>query len=234
MKPVTLFFLIITSISFAQNLYNADGNRHGKWTGIYDDTKNLRYEGEFNNGKEVGVFYLYDNTKKRVVLATRNYTASNGIVTETYFDQKGNKVSEGTSKNAKKQGKWIYYFKDGKGIMSEENYVNGVLDGEAKTYYKNGKPLEIKKYKNNTLYGKYQRFTEQGNLLQNLNYVNGKLEGLGEYYTSSGNIYTKGKYSNNNKVGHWPIYDKNGNEVSLNKTQITNPKRNKSDQLKTK
>ena len=235
MKKITLLFLLVTNLFYAQNEYNSKGNRHGKWSGVYNDTQNLRYEGEFNDGKEVGVFYLYDNTKKKVVIATRDYTKNNGTAIETYLDQKGNKVSEGVSKNGKKQGKWIYYFKDGKSIMSEENYVNGNLEGEAKTYYKNGNILEIKKFKNNLLNGNYQRFTEQGKLLQNLNYLDNKLQGPGEYYTSSGKIYTKGEYNNNQKVGIWPVYDKNGKEVTVSKTQVTNPKRTtKNSQNKTK
>ena len=225
MKNISLILLLLTNIVVAQNAYNKKGNRQGKWSGIYDDTKNLRYEGEFNDGKEIGVFYLYDNTKKKVVLSIRDFSSNDGTAKETYFDQKGSKVSEGVSKNKKKTGKWIYYFKDSKSIMSEENYVNGILEGQSKTYFKNGNVLEEKSYKNNLLHGKYRRYAEQGILLHNLNYIEDKLHGPGEYYTSSGKIYTKGEYENNAKKGNWSVYDKNGNEVTLSKTQITNPKR---------
>ncbi|UYW02513.1 hypothetical protein K5I29_06465 [Flavobacterium agricola] len=235
MKIYTLFMLCMVQFALAQNAYNSNGKRHGKWSGVYKDTNNLRYEGEFNDGKEVGIFYLYDNTKNKVVISTRDFTANNGVVVETFLDQKGNKVSEGSSINGKKTGKWVYYFKDSNTIMSEENYANGLLEGESKTFYKNGKLLEHKYYKNNALHGKYQRFTEQGNLLHNLNYAEGKLNGLGEYYSSTGKIYTKGEYKDNIKVGHWPVFDKNGKEVSVSKTQITNPKRTaKSNANKTK
>ena len=128
MKNITLLFVLVTNIFYAQNALNSKGNRHGKWSGIYEDTNNIRYEGEFNDGKEIGIFYLYDNTKKKVVIATRDFTRKDGTVVETFLDQKGNTVSEGVSKNAKKQGKWIYYFKDGTAVMSEENYLNGNLE----------------------------------------------------------------------------------------------------------
>ena len=235
MKKLSILLLLVTNILSAQNSFNEKGNRQGKWSGVYEDTKNLRYEGEFNDGKEIGVFYLYDNTKKKVVISTRDYTRKDGLMLETIFDQSGNKVSEGTVKNKKRHGKWTYYFKGVKTIMSEENYVDGKLNGEVKTYFKNGTLLETKNYKNDVLEGKYQRFSEKGLLLHNLNYKNGKLHGPGEYFTSSGKIYTKGQYADNMKIGKWPVFDKNGKEVEVSRTQKTNPKRtsNKS-QNKTK
>lgn len=226
MKKIALYiFLLGSSIMFGQNALNQKGNRHGKWSGIYEDTKNLRYEGEFNDGKEIGVFYLYDNTKKKVVISTRDYTRKDGLVLETFFDQAGNKISEGTLKNKQKHGKWTYYFKGSKQVMSEDNYLNGKLNGESKTYFKNGVLLESKNYKDDLLEGKYQRFSEKKLLLHNLMYVNGKLNGPGEYYTSSGKIYTKGEYKDNMKIGKWPVFDKNGKEVEVSTVQKTNPKR---------
>ena len=36
------------------------------------------------------------------------------------------------------EGKWKFFFDDGK-ILSEENYKNGLLDGDLINYYPNGK-----------------------------------------------------------------------------------------------
>ena len=61
----TALFFIIAIISantlVAQDVNKLDeaGKRHGVWKKFYPNSKQLRYEGEFNHGKEVGTFKFY-------------------------------------------------------------------------------------------------------------------------------------------------------------------------------
>jgi hypothetical protein len=53
-----ILLTIVYSVGYAQNVnkFDENGKRHGLWKGIYEDTKNPRYEGTFEHGKEMGVF----------------------------------------------------------------------------------------------------------------------------------------------------------------------------------
>ena len=66
MKNVFVLFILLVSLnSFSQNDYNklnSNGQKQGVWKGFYSDSKRLRYEGTFENGKEVGLFNFYDDT----------------------------------------------------------------------------------------------------------------------------------------------------------------------------
>ena len=70
------------------NQLNANGNRHGLWKGYYEDTKYLKYEGTFNDGKEVGTFTFYDNTKVKKIVATRDFTSKDGSCYTIVFNGK--------------------------------------------------------------------------------------------------------------------------------------------------
>ena len=60
-KVIVLFVHFFVIIAFAQknNQMDADGNRHGIWKKNFDNTQQVRYEGEFNHGKEIGLFKFY-------------------------------------------------------------------------------------------------------------------------------------------------------------------------------
>ena len=63
-------FLIVTSLVYAQdiNQFDENGKRHGVWKKNFEGTKQLRYEGQFDHGKEVGEFKFYKLVKKKSVL----------------------------------------------------------------------------------------------------------------------------------------------------------------------
>ena len=104
-------------------------------------------------------------------------------------------------------GKWIFYHTDGKSIMSEENYVNGKLEGPYKTYFPDGTPTEIASYKNGLLDGNYKKYAIKGHLIYDFNYKNGKLNGLATYYSRrTGDLIKKGPFKDDERVGTWENY----------------------------
>ena len=206
-----LFFLNVFCIQ-AQNNYNKldeKGKKHGLWKGVYEDTKNPKYEGTFEHGKEVGVFTFFDNTKTKIVLATREFNPTDNSALTVFFDKNKNKVSEGKVLNKLHEGQWKYYHKASKSIMATENYSKGKLEGLRSVFYPSGKIAEEMIYVNNLKNGFYKRYTETGILIEESNYKNNLYDGLAIFRDAEdGTVVSKGKFVNGKKSGIWQFFEK--------------------------
>ena len=206
-----LFFLNVFCIQ-AQNNYNKfdeKGNKNGLWKGVYEDTKNPKYEGTFEHGKEVGVFTFFDNTKTKIVLATREFNPTDNSALTVFFDKNKNKVSEGKVLNKLHEGQWKYYHKASKSIMATENYSKGKLEGLRSVFYPSGKIAEEMIYLNNLKNGFYKRYTETGILIEESNYKNNLYDGLAIFRDAEdGTVVSKGKFVNGKKSGIWQFFEK--------------------------
>lgn len=208
MRVLTALLLLVFTFSFSQeNQMDSSGKRHGLWKGYHEKTKKLRYEGNFDHGKELGVFKYYADNKENTLMATRDFSQGDGSCYTVFYDTKKFKVSEGNLVNKKPEGLWKYYHFESDKIMNLENYKNGKLNGEKNVYYKNGQIAEKSYYKAGSLDGKYVKYAENGNLIEESNYVNGNLNGKVAYYDGEGNVLVKGEYKNNKKSGTWETYE---------------------------
>lgn len=212
MKRIVLLVLLLFPIAISaqeqMNQFDSNGQRHGLWQKTYEDGQ-LRYSGTFKNGKEVGVFNYYSPKSPKYPTIVKNFK-SDGTAQVFFYSEKGIPESEGAMSGKERIGKWVYYAKDGKTILSIENYVKGVLEGEVKTFYANGKPTEILNYRNGKIHGLVQRYSDEGVLLDEVNYENGKRNGAAKYYNTKGELIYSGMYKNDLKVGTWE-YTKAGN-----------------------
>lgn len=191
------------------NKLDEKGNKNGPWTGNYSETKNLKYEGTFDHGKEVGIFTFYDNTKTKRVIATREFNPIDNSAYTIIYDQLKNKVSEGKVVDKLSEGKWIYYHKASKIIMATEFYSKGKLEGLRSVFYPNGKIAEEMIYKNNLKNGIYKRYTESGIIMEESNYKDDQFDGLAIFRDpDEGTIVSKGKFTNGKKTGVWQFYEK--------------------------
>ena len=61
MRAIILLLFFISGSVLGQeiNQFDAQGKRHGKWKKFFKGTKKVRYSGQFEHGKEVGVFKFY-------------------------------------------------------------------------------------------------------------------------------------------------------------------------------
>ncbi len=206
-------FLLLLSISMlAQSDYNKldeKGKKNGLWKGIYQDTKNPKYEGTFDHGKEIGVFTFFDNTKMKTVVATREFNTKDNSAYTVFFDPRKNKVSEGKVVNKEYQGQWKYYHKASQSIMTTENYTNGKLEGLRSVYYPSGKIAEEIIYKIDLKSGVYKRYTESGIIIEESNYKNDQYDGIAIFRDADdGTIVSKGKFTNGKKTGVWQFFEK--------------------------
>jgi antitoxin component YwqK of YwqJK toxin-antitoxin module len=223
-----LFFQSL--IFFAQTNYNKlddKGKKDGFWRGYYSETKNLKYEGTFDHGVEVGVFTYYNDTKTKTVVATREFNPKDNSAYTIFYDLQKNVVSEGKMVNKLHEGQWKYYHKASKQILTSENYSKGKLEGLRSVFYPNGKIAEEINYKNNLKNGWYKKYTESGIIIEESNYKNNEFDGLAIFRDANdGKIVSTGKFNNGKKVGIWQFFEKGRlvkeENMSFQKKNITN------------
>ena len=205
-----LFALLLAVLSLhAQDINKMDAKckRDGVWKGTYEESKRPRYEGTFVHGKETGTFKFFDDTKESTLLATRQFNADGSCYT-TFFDPKGNKVSEGKEVNKLQEGEWKYYHLGTKIIMSTEKYAKGKLTGARLGYFSNSKLAEETNYTNGIKNGPYKKYTEKGILLEDATYKNDEFNGPATYKDVEGNLVATGQFTNGKKTGIWKFYEK--------------------------
>lgn len=202
-----LLFLLVAVGVYSQELNQLDENnqRTGVWK-KYHPNKRLRYEGTFLKGKEIGVFKFYSMNASVHPVAIKTYEEDSDEAMVQFFTNKGVLESEGVMIGKKRVGLWLYYHKDGKTIMIEENYEDGLLSGEYKIYYKNTVLTRSAHYKEGNLHGSYKQFTDRGILIDDLNYTDGNIDGKAVFYEPNGKIKQRGQYKNDLKVGVWEYY----------------------------
>ena len=207
---LVLIFLNVFCIRAQNNFNKLDekGKKNGLWKGIYEDTKNSKYEGTFEHGKEVGFFTFFDNTKTKKVIATREFNPKDNSAYTIFYDQNKNKVSEGKVVNKLFEGRWNYYHKASKAIMTIENYANGKLEGLRSVFYPNGKIAEEINFKDNLKEGICKRYTENGIVIEESAYKNNEYNGTTTFKDSDGNLISKGNFVDGKKAGVWHFYEK--------------------------
>ncbi len=120
------------------------------------------------------------------------------------------KIEEGNFINNKKDGKWTFYFNNGK-IKHTLNYVNGVADGEATFYYKNGNIREQGTWRNNRWIGEYKMYYRNGNPKNVFNYnIQGLKNGKQTYFHENGKPRLIGTWEGGNETGDLAEYNKDG------------------------
>lgn len=204
---VSVFFtLFFSANAIAQkiNQLNSEGKRVGVWRKFYDNGK-IRYQGQFENGKEVGVFKFYKNIASTQPAIVKEFLPNSNKASVKFYDSNGKLKSAGEMIGKNRVGKWMYYFSDGK-PLSEELYTNGKLNGLLKNYYPNGKTTEETIYKNGKKHGVSKIYANDGVLIEEVNYSYGKLNGQAKYFDLKGNLTEKGTYANGRRSSDWEYY----------------------------
>ena len=204
-----LMLLICVQYGLAQesvNQYDANGARHGVWKKFYPESDQVRYQGTFEHGKEVGTFYFYCEDCKDQPAFTKEFNTADNKAVVTHFNSRGKVLSTGTMIGKVRDGTWIYYHNNTTVVMLEESYVNGQLDGLMTTYYENGNKSEELNYSAGVRHGANFYYSPAGVLIKSLNYENDVLQGPVEYYDATGALIIKGQYKDDAKDGLWQYY----------------------------
>lgn len=206
----TLFFFNVFSYSQDSiNQLDDQGKMHGVWKKTYPNSTQLRYEGTFNHGKEVGTFKYYCETCGKQPTVISVFSDNDNSVWVQYFTIDGKLVSEGKMIAKEREGEWVSYHEKSKQVMSREVYQKGKLHGKQTTYYPNGKITEEITYQNGIKEGENLYYSPEGVIIKKLQYRNDILEGPATYYDAFGVVVIEGNYKQGKKHGLWR-YFKNG------------------------
>lgn len=208
---LTAIFILLSFSGFSQenliNQFDAQGRRHGLWQKKYPHSDQLRYQGQFEHGKEIGIFKFYKKESGTQPAASRTYFPGKDSVLMRYYNADGFIISEGHLIDKKREGLWKYYFeKPGQQLMMTETYKNDVLDGPKTVYFENGKVTEKKTYNAGKLEGQKSVYDETGQLRQQYHYTNGILQGHSVVYDYKGRKASEGQYKNGLRDGKWKFY----------------------------
>ncbi len=171
--------------------------------GFYPDGK-LRYKGNFVNGQPVGeIIHYYPNGRVKAVMQHSGNEVSAVLhsMDELY-------TASGKYLDKKKNGEWKYR-KENQLVMKEE-YLDNRLDGTVVKYSASGAVIEIKNWKTGVLSGEWKLFYDNGRIRLQASWLNGKLDGVIKSYDYEGMLIVEGSYKNNQKEGTWCYYDKAG------------------------
>jgi len=147
----------------------------------------------------------------------------NGVY-ESYYSN-GNIASTKSYKNNKLNGTSITYFSGGsKKIKEVENYLDGKLHGECKSFFPNGKLEYYKLYENGNR-KLIKEYYSDGSILSISNYIqdrqhgeykrfypNGQLLNL-DFYENGNRVGVSKRYSEKGQIAVMVYYDKNGNKL---------------------
>ena len=226
-QPFTGIYVEFGEIGNAQVVRNyQNGTLNGPMF-MYYQNGNLQKVVNYTNGVREGEdidFYGNGNSK-----TIRNY--KNGMLNGNSFDfdEFGRLTSSLEYVNNAKNGKEI---KISNGIVTNENnYVNGQLNGEAKSYYSNGTVRSNGNYSRNFRNGQWTWNYENGKKKLIENYQNGIIteilgysrngskeremklvNGNGNFtqYYDNGKIKVQGALRNYKAYGNWNFYNKDG------------------------
>lgn len=222
---VSCVFYSDNTIAQKINQFNAQNQRTGLWRKYYSN-QSIRYEGNFENGKEVGVFKFYDKDNYSFPVIIKRYSKTSDSVNVEFYTKKGWLQSKGKFLDKSRVGLWEYFFEDGK-ILSTEEYHQGKLHGELKNYYPNGKITEHTIYRNGMKNGFSRKYSSDGILIEEVHYKNDLLDGLAKYFELNGNLKERGSYKAGKKARKWE-YFMDGEVVDKEKAKDKNQfKKNK-------
>lgn len=186
----------------AQNRIDNQGRRQGKW--VKTDTDGSRiFEGEFKDGKEIGVFnYYYPDGKLKI---RNTYTIPGRYCSHEAYDIEGHLLTKGFYDQKNRDSIWLFYNENGK-LIKRATYKMGIKQGLHIIFNANGDSAEVANWLDNHRHGRWwKRIGLNGYITGN--YVNGKLEGRLVEYDENGKIAREGQYKDGLKDGSNHLYE---------------------------
>ena len=203
---ILLVLLMTPCLLSAQNVTDANGLKQGVWSKTYP-WGSLRYEGAFEDDKEVGVFRFYDQNGK--VISERQYESPGGISNAVMYMPNGNLEALGQFDGKQKIGQWKYFSTRGH-LVSTEDYTLGLKEGEERIFYADSTLAEVIHWASDKKEGAWLKCGATGNVLLKAFYALDQLHGTYISYYPSSKKKTEGQYKKGLKHGKWFYYSEKG------------------------
>ena len=151
-----------------------------------DNDENIKIEDDYIVVEENGYKNIYDKEEKY-------------LVEKKKVDKKG-------------QIRGLYRKFDKNRNVIELGYLeeDGVVSGNKRIYYPNGKIYKVIPYYKNIANGRRIFYYENGNIKEDYYYVDGKEQGEGKIYYENGQVSLIENYFNGKLEGQYQIYDRDG------------------------
>jgi antitoxin component YwqK of YwqJK toxin-antitoxin module len=213
---LSLFIVLLSSSYFAQlerkgakNLIDDNEKKQGKWEVKYENSKIIRYSGQFLDDNPIGQFiYYYPSGEVSTLIKFQQINTS---YAQLYYKNR-NLMAHGNFVNKKKDSVW-WYFNENKEVISKEYYENGLLSGDVYTYYPRSellenklKIMEVQHYDKGLKDGSFKQYFENSKIKTLGNYNEGKLHGKSQYFTQTGSLSMQGNFNKGLKTGYWLFY----------------------------
>jgi antitoxin component YwqK of YwqJK toxin-antitoxin module len=144
-------------------------------------------------------------------------SCKNHLVKE-YYDTGEIKAKYYKTKDGVVEGKAIFYYKDGT-IEEEAEYVMNERHGVVKKYFPNGNLKAIYNYNKGYLHNLNKVYYQNGNLNWEQEYINGFKEGIYKDYNEDGDLVSKATFLNNKLHGEVIFYFNDGSIKSISNYQ---------------
>jgi antitoxin component YwqK of YwqJK toxin-antitoxin module len=217
---ITLGFLFVSSIAFAQTTVIADtvfnqtdhlNQKQGYWKKTYRNGK-IAYQGYFKDDKPRGAFLRFH--ENGVVSARMNFSSCGDTSTAILYNTLKREVAKGKYLRTKKHGVWNYFAPDGRLVFTEE-FNEGKKNGKFLTYYPNGSVYEQVTWKDNEKNGPTLQYYPDGSFKSTIFYKNGVEDGMIKTFYFGGQVRLEGAYENGLKQGRWSLYSNEGEVVNV-------------------
>lgn len=121
------------------------------------------------------------------------------------------KIEEGSYKDDRKIGEWIFYHLDGSTPRLKGNFVDGRPNGPYVRYSENGAVIEESAYNNKKQVGAFKTYYDDGTLKQEKTFnAEGKEEGPVTFYYETGQVQYEGTMVNGVPTGEATRYWEDG------------------------
>ena len=188
------------------NATDAQGRKQGAWSKAWPGGQ-LRYKGQFENDRPIGIFSHYDEEGH---LTTIQRHAGDGRVSRAeHFHPEGTLMAAGKYVGQEKDSTWSYYAVDGK-LRKVERYSEGKQNGEQVSYYPNGQMAEMETRVNGVLQGPNKSWFASGKPKSEATYVNGEAEGRMTFWFPDGKKEIEGNAVNGDRDGTWFYFNPDG------------------------
>ena len=200
------------------NITDEKGQKQGRWIRVYPSGK-LYYSGSFRDNRPIGHFTFF--RQNGTVLSEVQHKEETDLVEAILYREDGSTSHKGNYETVFLDGQWTQWktglwkaFDNQGRVRMEEHYNQDTLNGDQRTFHRNGQLLEEGAYSMGRKTGKWLTYNREGLLLSEEHWRQGERHGPA-LVMDKGNLLSEGEYRDGMPRGTWTLYNPDGKVRSL-------------------